>query len=481
MKNKILLSTAVSVLIFVLISCSLQNETAEPDKIVNEEADETEVLDIIPFSERKFIYRNNLNYEDSYTESNEDSKTISKYYPKISGLINKAVEKKLNDEIAATVDKSINAAENYAASKSSDPEIQVSLSSHIQYNYNNVIVIDYNYSVAYNDESLSKVKYFSESRGYDLNTGSIISLKDLFKRGTDYNKILNDCIYMEIIRSNFDNPDSEYMTGPFQGIREDQNFSLNEYMLTIIMDEKNEEFNTKENPIDIDIPLTDIGEHLAIFDRYFDENENIYENERIKKLMLNLQGYSIYDGIVEYEEKYIIHVEMGRFEGIEDAETKKLLDDAVSVIYDVDGFRERANASSAKSYGSLYHNIDFFINSGGYISLYANSYKNEMDIVETHGEYVNFNLNNNKIMTMSDLFVDGFDYKAAILELTRTNEYYRIPKDTFSEDAEIIIRENNFHFYENAFIANLYQDDEHTYDMWIEYKDIGYENISIFQ
>lgn len=275
------------------------------------------------------------------------------------------------------------------------------------------------------------------------------------------------------------------MNRPFQGIRKNQSFSFDENRLLIIMDEKNEEFNLQGYPLYMYVSLKDIGEHLAIFDRYFDEDNNIFENERIKKLMPNFSYYYINDGIREYEEHYSIYMETGEFFSIDDIETKKLLDDAVSHNLDVDGFRKRAEeyklSHPLKYYGHMDHHVDVMMNEGGYFSLTAYSGKNELDVVEGYHKYINYDLNNKKMMTLKDLFVEGFNYKAAILGVLNTNQNYRLLKDTFLEDKEILISENDFNFNQDTVIVFLYQDDEHTSNIWIEYKDLGYENISILQ
>ncbi|WP_312698933.1 hypothetical protein [Sedimentibacter sp.] len=487
MKNKILFLPVFLILIFVLASCSLTDDKDKTGQLSNQEIsddnyeDEPE-LDIMPFRERKFIYKNGLEIEHISIDSDEDDKSVWKHYPRLSGLIDKEAEKKINDKIENQIDKKISEAESYVAPKLTDNKIQsVSSWAHIEYNCNNVIFINYNSDITYGTDTFSESKYFSECIGYDLNTGNTIGLKDLFKSGLDYSRILNDLIYMEIIKLNYDDPDSFYMYRPFQGIRENQSFSFSEYYLKIIIDEKNDEFNTSYDKLYIYITMKDIGDYLAIFDRYFDEGKNIYENDRIKLFMPNFAGYSAYDIVREHEEKYYIDIEIGEFYGIEDIETKKLLNEAVSPHFDADGFRERAKAYSGTYYGGLYHYIKIHMDNGGYISLNTFSDKNELDAAESHIEYVNFDLNNNKFMTLKDLFVDGFDYKTAIWEILKNNPDYRIPETIFLKGKEILMSENEFNFSQNSLLIYLYQDDMHTYNSWIEYKDIGYENISIFQ
>lgn len=484
MKNKIILSITLIVFLFIVTSCKASNEN-----IYQEE--QTEVLNIIPFKERKFIFRNGLNIEDIQETMNEEDKLIDKRYPQITGLINKEVEKRINDDIVNLVNERLNEVENSISSIHTDSKIQsISTSAYVNYNCNNVMFIEYSSWITYNTGAMSESYYFTKFQGYDLNTGNHITLKDLFKQGVDYNKIINDYIYMEIIRSNYDDPDSLFMNKPFQGIQDNQSFSFDENRLMITMDEKNEEFNNNGYPISIFISLKDIGDELAIFDRYFNEENNIFENsERIKKLMPNFSYYNATYSIMEYEDYYNIHIEKGEFIGMEDIETKKLLDSMVSHNLDVDGFKERAKEYKESNpsiynlyYGHIDHTVDVMINSGGYLSMNVYSNKSENKIVENYHKYINFDLNNNEIMTLKDLFVQDYDYKTELIRILRTSGNYSVPEGTFAEDSEILIAENDFTFNQDGVLIIFYQPGVHVreYQMWIYYEDIEYENLSIF-
>lgn len=484
MRNKIILFAAVLFFLIITTSCKASFENNN----INQK-EQYENLNIIPFKERKFIYRNGLSVENKQETINKDDKLIDKRYPQITGLINKEVEKKINEDIENLVNIRLNEVENTIKIIYTDPKIEsISTSAYINYNCNNVMFIEYSSYITYITGAVSESYYFTKSQGYDLNTGNYITLKDLFKQDVDYNKILNDYIYMEIISSNYDDPDSLFMNKPFQGTHENQSFSFDENRLLIIMDEKNEEFNNNGYPITIYISLKDIGKYLAIFDRYFDEGNNIFENsKRIKKLMPNHTYFNINNGIMDYEEYYNIYIETGEFVGLYNIEIKKMLDSMVSHNLDVEGFRERAKAyvtsHPAKYYGHLGHSVDVMMNEGGYFSLYAYSYKNELDIIEGYHKYINFNFNNNKIMKLKDLFVDGFNYNSVIVKLLKTNPNYYFSEGTFADDEEILVAESDFNFSQDAVLVILYQPGVYVREqhLWIEFKDIGYENISIFQ
>lgn len=484
MKNKIILILTISIFLFIATSCkaSIENNNFSQEK-------QYETLNIIPFNERRFIYRNNLEVEYKQETLNEDNKNIEKYYPKISGLINKEVEKKINEDIENLANTCLDEIENTFKNKYADTSKIESMSSsaYINYSCNNVMFVEYSSYISYNTGAFLDGYHFTKSEGYDLNTGNHITLKDLFKQDVDYNKILNDYIYMEIIKLNYDDPDSLFMNKPFQGIHENQSFSFNENHILLVMDENNEEFNITGYPIYIFISLQEIGHHLAIFDRYFNIENNIFENSRkIKNLMPNHAYYHINNGITEYEEYYNIQIATGEFIGIEDDSTKNMLDSLVEYRLDVEGFSERAKAFTSdnprKYYGHLGHTVDVMMSEGGYFSFYVYSYRNELEALEADDKYINFDLNNNKIMTIKDLFVHDFDYKSKVLDLLKNNPNYSLSEGSFVEGKEILISENDFYFTEDFVLVILYQPGVSVMEqhLFFEFKDIGYENIAIF-
>jgi|GEM_PF-344532 len=497
MKNKIFLLIAILITLSITASCNRKSNTQGGETNNNEtpglseDVYESEDLNIMPFNERKFIYRNGLKIESKQETINEGNINIGKYYPQINGLVNKEVEKKVNESIASSVDVLNKEIESFIISKFTDENatFDSSISAEVSYSCNNVIFIHYYSNVTCNTGLDSDpYRHISSERaeGFDLNTGNKLELKDLFKRGSDYKKIINDYIYMEIIRCNYDDPDSLYMNKPFQGIKENQSFSFNENYLTIIMDEKNDEFNTSEYPVTIMIPLKEIGDELAIFDRYFDEEINIFENERFKQLMTNFIYYNVKGAILEREKNYNIQIETGEFINLDDIETKNMLEDMISQNMDVDGFKERADtfalSNPGEYYGSMEHRISVKMSAGGYLSMTVDSVIDEHGVTKNENKYINYDFNNNKFMTFKDLFADGFDYKTKIIEFIKKDNSYHM-QDTIINEEDVILSENEFSFNQNYIFVNFsqpMQDIINNY-AWVRYEDIGFENIAILQ
>lgn len=496
MKDKILSLIIISIIMLITVSCgTAANTPEETDKKEVSEAGEGayETLNIIPFNERKFIYRNGLNVEYKEETSDDNNKKISKYYPQISGLINKEVEKKVNDSIISNVDILYSEAEDFIPSTNTNMEINLSVIADICYNCNNVIFIQYYVGASYNSntDSDSYNNFCSDkAEGFDLNTGNRLDLKDLFKKGTDYESIINDYLFMEIIIYNYDDPDSMFMNRSFQGIRANQSYSFNENYLTIIMDKNNEEFNTSENSIMITIPLKEIGDKLAIFDRYFNEDINIFENKRIKNLMPNYIHYEINDGIIEYKENYRIYIEEGEFLHADNSEVNNMLDSMLSNNMDVAGFKERAaefnKSHPGKHYGEIYHYPQITIQSGGYLSATVYSTIEENGAVNGRQKFINFDFNNNKIMTLKDIFIAGYDYKNELIKILKDNDQYNYNYYLYNSsivEEGMVLLEDKFSFGNNYVCIYLHQPGRKydDFSVAIDFGDIGYENLAIYQ
>ncbi|MBP1745242.1 MAG: hypothetical protein H6Q58_2220 [Firmicutes bacterium] len=177
----------------------------------------TEDLNIMPFSERRFIYANGLDYAEKQISSQEGSTKINKRYPVLSGFKNKAVEEKINQDIAGTTDQAMDELLAGAASENGGKAQEVSYkesSADVAYSCNNVLFTEYcaNAEFMLNSEAVSRQRL--KAVGYDLNTGVRLKLKDLFKQDSGYEKLINDFILVSIIENNYDDPDSQYLSKP---------------------------------------------------------------------------------------------------------------------------------------------------------------------------------------------------------------------------------------------------------------------------
>jgi len=477
-------------LIFLILSvtgCSAANNAANGSADTSNTKENTEALNIVPFSERRFLYTNGLEDVTKKVSEKVDGITIAKSCPVINGLINKELQSKLNSEILNTMEQNLKTLEAEVkgdASLNPYTNRDESSSAYIIYNCNNVIFVEYYANMDLISKSESAPKQKIKSIGYDLNTGNIMELKDLFKQGSNYEKFINDYISLYIISKNYDDPDGNLMTGPFKGIRKDQSFSFDLSGLRIILDEKNDEFVNRENQDSITIPLKTAGPNLAIFDRYYQGKTSLFQKKTIKKLLPNQVEFKANTLIQETKDKYSIYVEKGEFINLKNEETKKLLDSFVIENQDTEGFKARAEASKENWYGSLGHNINLVMNSGGYLSFMVLDYQNEKGSEQEHRRYVNYDLEKNKMMKLENIFAQGFDYKKAISAILKNNpDYTKSQAYTFKEGDISKLSEDNFYFNEGSvtIYLNITGRKQLQNYFTIPFDKIGYENLALYQ
>jgi len=488
MKKGILAAFLMISLLASLTACQPADNRVNPG---DGSKSDSENLDIIPFGERHFIYSNGLEYKEEQVSTVEGTTRIYRSNLVLSGFVDKEVEEKVNKDIAASMEQGMKDILASAASKNAGNApavISKELGAHVTYNCNNVIFIEYYESAEFtlsSGESLSLQNI--EGAGYDLNTGSRLQLKDLFKKDSGYEKMINDFIAVYIIENNYDDPDSAFMSKPFQGIREGQNFTFSISGLNIIMDEKNDEFQKLGYPIIITIPVAVIGDELAVFDRYYDGKTNLFEKKGLKKLLPNQSGFKVSKLLQESLETYSIYVEEGEFINIADSSVKYMLDSLAACTLDVDAFRKRAEAQAAanpgKYFGSIGHCVNTAMNEGGFMSIIIRDSYYENGTGQETTKYINYDFNSNKVMKLEGIFAAGYDYKSAIAGILNNPANDYLP--SYSEQSKIkmdSISEDNFSFDENGVVIclNQQQSDGSYPSYWISYDKIGWDNLVMY-
>lgn len=125
----------------------------------------------------------------------------------------------------------------------------------VTYNQNNIISI----SVIYHEYIDGKNHYIKTAYNFDTETGKSLGLKDLFKEGVDYRKIIDTEVRKELIR-NKDNylPDA---ATKFKGIAMDQPFYIEDDNLAIFFGFHQIAPIESKIPI-IKIPFSSLKDHL---------------------------------------------------------------------------------------------------------------------------------------------------------------------------------------------------------------------------
>lgn len=447
----------------------------------------------IPYSERLFIYNNGLEIEYKQLDTEDESFVRSHtYYPVISGLKNKTVQNKLNTEIPAVLKEMLTELQvKYPEGQEPIKKYEhKSTYAHISYNHNNVLFIIYNANInAVFDKGNHTPIYSCKGIGYDLNTGYKIELSDLFKPGIDYKSKINAYISQYIIENNFDDYSSEMMTKPFQGIRENQSFSLAFEGLMIILDEKNDEFAYNGYTNTIMIPLEHFGDDLYIFDRYYDEGTNIYEKSKLtKKLFPNKIKFIPKDNTEQGSEKWHVSIMKGDFINIPDKSVEEKIAGMLETTFDTEEFIKEAEEFVSKNkdvgyYGGFIHNIEVPINAGGYLSVFSLDEIYRRDSHKQHIKVFNYDFNRSREMKFRDLFINDINLEA-IIKTHIMEMNLPVSNETIDEEIKKIIDSNEFYFSEYDvrfhFSPEGVKLDPYQEWIWMNFDKFGLENISIF-
>lgn len=223
----------------------------------------------------------------------------------IKGLSNKEIQTSINnalEEIYVTVlEADLPPYRGIRQKISSNSVIYNSnLNASMSFSYNNVgsIMIHGNRAYVEQDVNGSTIQKsenpndiinvgIMEAYNVDLNTGEQISLKDVFADDVDYKTILNDYIASLLLKSNATEEEDDYfsmggnlkLVSPFKGISDNQKFFLYQGGLALIFDYSNPEFDTNLYPSTIHINFKELGNVVAVTERFYDTNSDLYESD----------------------------------------------------------------------------------------------------------------------------------------------------------------------------------------------------------
>lgn len=218
-------------------------------------------------------------------------------YFQISGLKDKAVESRINEEIQALFEQML----PYAMGKKVPPYRGLgaavqgeTIFSHgylnisPQFNCNNVLSVYARVSGTYKSLPHTQVDFAAvETLNFDLTTGQTFFVEDVFVNDVDALALINACIAEEIRRRSMEEDFGWYrnlsLVSPFKGIPRDQKFYLDNYGLNLVLDYKNPEFDLGFIEAIVTIPFKPDQGEIAIAERFYDKDEYVYINEIVGK------------------------------------------------------------------------------------------------------------------------------------------------------------------------------------------------------
>jgi hypothetical protein len=485
--NKRLNIFILAALIILVIGCEVKSVAKQP--IIIPEPVVEQVKDTIPLDERKFIYNNALKYEQKdFNTIDKKNINVMNSYPVITGLKNKSVQDNINKEIEEVGQGLLSQYELKFLTMMQDDIVKIngkSSNAYISYSYNNVIFVEYS---VYIEAEFKDEKYYpcytNEFCGYDLNTGERIKLSDAFKPGSDYISKINNFISQYIIKNNYDDYEAERMTKPFQGIKDDQRFALGFEGLRIILDEKNDEFFYNGYADQILIPYSYFGDDLYIYDRYFDEGHNIFEQDKlIKKLIPNKFEFKLHRIIEETNPKYYIYIYEGEFINVPNKDIEKKLNELVVLKADIETFKKHAlDSTDTKATSNLGHYVNVFTNAGGYLSVSVFDQLSFGEPNKFERTTFNYDFNKEKELLLSDLFIEGVDIEGIIKDYIRKMDY-SVAEELIETGVKEAIKSKDFYFEEYGITIKFSPEGSKLdpYQEWIPipFDEFGIENINI--
>ena len=217
-------------------------------------------------------------------------------YPVYSGLRDKAVEARVNQSIEAAIeavkaDLEPNTILNYRGIRKIIKPETTMLSRYIYasegFNHNHILGIAIQASATYDavmkemtDAYVSTVRVFN----FDLNTGQQIPLSSIFVDHYDYSKVINQYIQNRLSENGAEDENSGrfwgayYLVKPFDGISENQMFSMDINGLTLYFTEVDDRFISDFSTIQIQIPWSMFENHLAFDSRFMLDKAPLFEN-----------------------------------------------------------------------------------------------------------------------------------------------------------------------------------------------------------
>lgn len=359
------------------------------------------------------------------------------------------------------------------------------VSTHLIFSaYDIISVMTYcskNYNTGASDGTYEFIDY-RDALTLDLHTGEEIQLADLFVSDADYlqrlNMLVSDHLSHQQATEEYGKDfQSITLTRPFTGLKWDQKFSLTENALALIFDFETPEFDTRNYPVQLNIPYKDLEDILAIKERFYQEESSIYENKKPREHILighfqdQMEGensITSFDGIdAQKEMKYPANLISSLKEKFIDF--SELNEKEIESINQEDAQKFYFQESTVSYIG------DFII-----FSKMTNFHDGKFNFTQ---EYKTFR-EDGTIVTLDSLFKPEYEYE----EVIRTVLLGAIPRgierndelvDTLMESLTFRLSRTDLYFATES--IEVGEEERTPVSFGIPFKVIGAENLTIFE
>lgn len=454
----------------------------------------------------------------------------------ITGLKDQEVQKKINDRLT----------EGFEALKAKDqppyrgikiliPEgskkIGENISAYTSGSFNNILSVSISKYATYavpdengiiqeqapgqygNIWSYSEIECFN----FDLNTGEEITLADVFADDVEYQNVLNP-IMNEKLQKGQASEDGYYgmdlynlkLVKPFDGIQEDQPFYLNNWGLMLVFDYRTPVFDTSLQASVLSMSWTELGDKVAITQRFYNEATDLYTSEEpVVKSLLN--GNDRADKQVQSNEKVGL-INVYTTANYASSYPKFVQDKILELsVRDEAEIQRMQDIMASKpqgfinQYGEGYYDLSVSAFAAGHYVTVVKNVFGSIPSPDNNGsvqqlEYYCYDRNTGREVTLLDLFVPGYDpvpiIKKAIEESINNNvlSYGAGLSISEEEKQKLLSDENIDRLYQgiqgvNVSASELYFSlpnvtlGNQTYMLtsYASYKTIGADNLTIFQ
>lgn len=246
----------------------------------------------------KYLLQNGIkiNYQNDALKNTNTEIPFS--IPQISGLVNKDLEKKINQSILADTEKEI---KSYISKTNLNFQSHY-LSCQVALNANNLLSIG-----IFLDDYPPLAGFL-----YRLTDGKRLFLKDIFTEGTDYVSLINEKMPEAILQG--DKNQEENLMAPFSSVKPDQDFILSDSKLYMVFNEGEGGFVERAG---VAIPLTKIDDYVDVTDRYSGTERKTQLNSNLIVRVNNV--FNTDQGEVIKRDTYNILTHYPQISGLRDA------------------------------------------------------------------------------------------------------------------------------------------------------------------
>lgn len=343
-----------------------------------------------------------------------------------------------------------------------------------------------------------------ETRNFDLTTGEEIPLSYVFCDDVDYLALLNDSMQRRYVGLKatedyygmFDDW-APILVAPFRGVRADHVYYLHDGELCLVLDHRTPEFELNQFAIQAALPFSDFPGAIAITERFYDKDADLYVSRSQRTLSLPTvqnQQKSLDSEMTSYlgeSHAYMVYYRIPST--VSPAVRSFVASEFAAHRSIVESF-----AGRGEGYWTLYKGM-YTRQVGQYTMVFMTEVENRLEepigFIEElqwmmHMGDQSYSIRESiycftaegEVIGLPDLFVPGFDYEGIIRDAyARVQGYAHVRRPAYEEIASRIAF--SLESREISFLTPYLE----THDGYkqsirfsIPYKDIGYENLTIF-